>query len=128
MKRLLFVALMVTSSASYADWDVLFPSDEYMYFYNKYPARRDSSVVKMWSAISYYNEQSTSVGKVISYINLSSYDCKNKKIRVMFSKMSPVRFTVSNFATYKFEQRLDGWAKISPGSIGDQEWKIACHR
>ncbi len=128
MKRLLFVALMLICSASHAGWDVLFPSDEYMYFYNKYPAKRESRIVKMWSAISYYKEQPTSAGKIVSYINLSSYDCRNKKIQVMFSKMSPVRFTVSNFDTYKFEQRLDGWSKVSPGSIGDQEWKIACQQ
>lgn len=126
MQKLLILFLMAICPLASANWFVLFPSDEYMYFYKKHPKREGERVVKMWSAFSYYHEQSTSAGKMVSYINFSAFDCQSKKVMVILSKISPVRFTASNFYSYDFEQRHDTWTKIRPRSLGDFEWKLAC--
>jgi hypothetical protein len=63
MKRLLFVALMVTCSFSWAEWEYFGEKADYADYVDKSTIRRNGAITKMWTLTDYFEEKTDSSGK-----------------------------------------------------------------
>lgn len=130
MKRLLVVVLMIVCSSAWAEWELADLNDEFFQFVDKSSIRKDRNIVKMWSMKDYLSVQTNSSGsRYQSSTLLVFYDCKSETSAIVtiiqysgsMGKGSAVWIGNSS------ERELE-WLPISPQSVGQVQWKIACGR
>ena len=127
MKRLLLgLILLVTATVASAEWTVAERDDELILYVDKATIRRNGNLVKMWDLADYKTVQkSAAAGEYyLSGKVQMEYDCKEEKKRLLaftnFSgKMGSGKVVYSDSFPGK-------WSPISPGSVGEALWKIAC--
>lgn len=130
MKRLLFVVLMMTCSVSWAEWRITdFTSDgRYAAYHDKSTKRKNGAIVKMWLMRDYSEVLTDAEGKKYQSVKtLFSYDCKSETTALI----SIIEYSGSMgsgkvvWSGTRKEHEFE-WAPIVPGTISEQEWKIAC--
>ena len=131
MKRLLLgLMLIVTATAASAEWtfvsDTGGDTDDYIQYVDRATIRKRGNLVKMWGLRDFKTVQKSAAGD--SYLSSNAqeeYDCKEEKSRILAftwfaGKMGNGKVVYSNSDTG------DKWSPISPGSVGETLWKIAC--
>ena len=127
MKRLLIgLMLLVTAVSASAEWTAADFNDEFIQYVDFATIRRNGNFVKMWSLSDYKTVQKAADGQ--SYLSSKvqdEFDCKEEKTRLLAftwfdGKMGSGKVVVSN-GNVRGE-----WEPISPGSVGEALWKIAC--
>jgi hypothetical protein len=128
MKRLLFSALMMVCSVSWAGWEYTDKSNEAAFYHDKSTIRQNGAFVQMWSLTDYFEVQ-TGDGTVPfkSTKELWKYNCNDETLTVLslihYSKSEGVGSVTYN-KTYKdFELH---WVPVVPGTVGKTVWRIAC--
>jgi hypothetical protein len=128
MKRLLFVALMMVCSVSWAEWEIFYATAEFTVYVDKSTIRRNGSVAKMW-----YMTDSLEADT-----NYSERKYKSTKVRRAFNCLEESSAAIS-FAQYSGsigegsvvtsgevkESELQ-WNSVVPGTLSENLWKIAC--
>jgi hypothetical protein len=128
MKRLLFVFLMMTCSVSWAEWEILSGAANGLYieYYDKSTIRKNGEIVKMWTMLEFSEVQTSSAGKSFqSSKALKAFNCKSEEgvlISYIFFSGSMGQGNVVVSETLK--EKI--WDPISPGSMAESEWSIAC--
>ncbi len=125
MKRLIFMVLMMTCSATWAEWIIFSDNSKgEKFFFENNSLRKQGSIVKMWSMSS--GRESTLGEKVYrSSKSLYAYDCKNEMRDLLAgAAFSGEMGTGEVIFSDTFPE--NNWVPIMPGSIGESEWKIAC--
>ena len=126
MKRLLMgLMLLVTAGAVSAEWTVAGGNDQFVQYVDRATIRRNGNSVKMWDLFDYKTVQKRAGDAYLSVKSQSEYDCKEEQIRILallyFSgKMG------SGKVVYSTSEASTQWRPISPASIGETLWKVAC--
>ena len=128
MRRLLFSALMMVCSVSWAGWEYTDTSDKITFFHDKSTIRRNDGIAKMWTLYDHSVIQTYKTGeRWKSEKVFFAYNCKEQT----FASIAMIHYS-GGMGTGKVvwsgiskEDDLE-WAPISPGSIGEVRWKIAC--
>ena len=127
MKRLLLgLMLLMTVGAASAAWTQSGATDIFNDYADRATIRRNGNLVKMWNLRDYKSMQaSPSIG--VSYLSEKvqlEYDCKEEKTRLLayiwFSRQ------MGNGKVVSSDNYDEKWIPISPESIGETLWKIAC--
>ena len=126
MKRLLLgLMLLVTAGAASAEWTRAGDTDDYIQYVDVATIRRNGNLVKMWDLKDYLTVQKSATG--FSYLSdkaQQEYDCKEEKARTLaylwFSGQ------IGNGNVVYSNTNPGEWRPISPESIGEILWKIAC--
>ena len=133
MKQQLLMGLMLlmTATAASAEWTWISVNNEFNVFVDKATIRRNGNLVKMWHLVDYrkvvdYREviKTFTGDPYLSQKIQNQYDCKEEKSQSLGSTSfsgnmgggNPV-YSVSNTSE---------WSSVSPESVGEALWKIAC--
>ena len=126
MKRLLLgLMVLMTAGTASAEWTQSGGNDQFIHYVDRATIRRNGNLVKMWDLADFKTVQKSAAGE--SYLSnkiQTEYDCKEEKSRSLaftwFSgKMGSGKVVYSDSFPGK-------WSPISPGSVGEALWKIAC--
>ena len=134
MKRLLFVVLLITCSASWAEWELCGATgkgdENTLYFCDTSTIRRNGAISRMWRMNSNSNLQRDPYGdRYMSVKSLWAYNCIDETgvtISVISYSKSMGEGKVVRSVTLK--ERDWRWGPIVPGSVSETSWKIACGR
>ena len=126
MKQLLMgLMLLVTAGAASAEWTYGVRSEISIQYVDRATIRRNGNFVKMWDLMDYKTVQKGPAGvSFLSAKQQTEYDCKEEKERMLAflwfdGQMANGKVVYSNSDT-------DKWSPISPGSVAETLWKIAC--
>lgn len=127
--RILLVALMLVlvSIEAMAEWvNVGDASNNSLTVYiNSATIRRNGNMVKMWTLLDYKTAEVTAKGiPFLSSKSQKEYDCKEERVRGI-----ALVFTSGNMGQGDVifdDNYVDNWVSISPDSVGERLWKIAC--
>ena len=125
MKRLLMgLMLLVTATAASAEWTNVGGSDNYILYVDRATIRRSGNFVKMWDLKDHLTVQTAAGFSYLSNKGQVEYDCKEEKKRFLAftwfdGKMGGGKGVYSDNDPSK-------WFPISPGSVDEALWKIAC--
>ncbi len=128
MKRLLLVVLMMTCSVSWAEWELVDLNDEFYVFVDKSTIRKNGHIVRMWSMKNYLLEQTNSSGsKYRSSKTLYVYNCKAEETALasIIQHAGEMGDGSAVWAGNRSEREWE-WAPVSPNSINQRLWEIAC--
>jgi hypothetical protein len=129
MKRLLFTALMLVCSVSWAEWEYTDETEGRIEFHDKSTIRHSGSLVKMWSLSDNYETQTVKGLSFKSTKQLYSYNCDlEMKALVSMALFSGSMGTGTSVHTFTNKDNELKWIAIVPGSVGEISWKIACGR
>ena len=131
MKRLLMgLMLLVTAGAANAGWTIVGDTgddgDDFIQYVDRATIRRNGNFVKMWDLLDFNTVQMSPAGhSFLSEKAQQEYDCKEEKKRILAftwfdGQMGNGKVVVSN-GNVRGE-----WEPISPGSVNEVLWKIAC--
>jgi hypothetical protein len=129
MKRLLLVCLIMTCSASYAEWEIYGDSEEFKSYLDKDTIRKNGAIVKIWELQNFVTiQRNTDDGQ--KYKSQKIYvanDCKSE-MRSITSLISYEGEFGAGVVTYSVSvpEKDWNWRAIVPGSIGQSLWQIAC--
>ena len=127
MKRLVFAVLIMACSVSWAEWKYMDRTDSFILFYDKSTIRRNGSFVQMWLSKDYFDVQTDVRVPFKSTKELRKYNC----IEETQALVSLTHFSESEnsgrvtFSITVKDHELD-WTYVSPNSVGETMWKIAC--
>ena len=130
MKRMLLgLMLLMTATAASAEWtfvsDTGGDTDDYIQYVDRATIRKSGNFVKMWDLIDYKTVQTLAGESYLSEKVQNEYDCKEEKTRILaFTRFN--RQMGNGKAFYNTSETSMKWRPISPGSIGEALWKIAC--
>ena len=125
MKRLLMgLMLLMTATAASAEWTRAGETDEFIQYVDTATIRRNGNFVKMWSLADYKTVKTVAGQSNLSNKKQSEYDCKEEKER----KIAHTWFTgqMGSGTVNYTDNRTEEWSPISPESVGETLWKIAC--
>jgi hypothetical protein len=131
MRRLLFTALMMVCSVSWAKWEFAAATESYDAIYvDKSTRRKSGNFFKMWDLINFSEEDVYPDGTAFSSSKtFRRYDCVNKTSGVIsvvsYSEADGGGKAVASGTLAKNEIKDE---PISPESIASTLWKIACRK
>ena len=128
MKPLLLgLMLLVTAGAAIAEWTIAGFSDEADKYVDIATIRRNGNLVKMWDLADFKTKMvRTDTGDTyLSSKMQSEYDCKEEKVRILAFNWFSGQMG-SGKVVYLDHDPSDKWSPISPGSVNEILWKIAC--
>ena len=128
-KRLLLIPLLVLSSGpAYAEWVSIGADNQRgrTVYADPDTIRLKGDVVKMWSLNDYKTIQRGPSASYLSYKVQSEYDCAEERIR----KLSATFFSGNmGSGNVVYVQSNEGkWQPVEPGSLGQNEWDVACDK
>jgi hypothetical protein len=133
MKRLLFVALMMTCSVSWAEWDFCGKTsngegDDNLYYCDKSTIRKNGVISRMWEMIDYSKVQTNSSGKNYRSIKiLRAFNCREETVAIIsFVMHSGTMGAGSAVFSFTLQEKEWEWEPIVPNTIGATMWKTAC--
>lgn len=128
MKKLILASILtLLSTSAFAEWTYVGDADDYSLtmYANLATIRKNGHMVKMWDLSDYKTTIGFSDGKSkLSSKSQVEYDCKEERSRGLalidtsgHMGEGDVVFNSSN---------VQNWSPVSPDSIGETLWKIAC--
>ncbi len=118
---------MMTSSVSYAKWEVYKVNDESTMYLDRETIRKNGDIVKMWEMRDYSSYQEFKGEKYKSAKIHKVFDCKSEthatSALFYYSDVSGSGSTILSNA--RLEKDWE-WNPIIPETIGQVVWKIAC--
>ena len=125
MKRLLLgLMMLMTATAASAEWTIAGGNAAADSYVDRATIRRNGDLVKMWDLGDFKKMRTVQSYSYLSHKSQQEHDCKEEKIRTLaflwFSgQMGNGNVVYSN-------SNPGEWTPISPESIGESLWKIAC--
>ena len=125
---LLITLLVLSSGPAYAEWVSIGANKQkgMTVYVNPDTIRLKGDVVKMWSLNDYKTIQTGPSASYLSYKVQSEYDCAEERIR----KLSATFFSGNmGGGNVVYVQSNEGkWQPVEPGSLGQNEWDVACDK
>jgi hypothetical protein len=128
MKRLLFVALMMICSVSWAEWEYIGENDTHTDYFDKSTIRRNGRIAKMWILTDYLQVKTLPDGtKFRSKKVRRAYNCLEESI----TEISTILFSGSMGEgdvvwTGENKEIEWNWMSVVPRSVGKVQFDIAC--
>jgi len=127
-KILLALTLIFTSTGAIAEWTKVGDSDSkggYTAYADMASIRKVGDKAKMWALFDYQTVQKTSGVEYLSEKIRREYDCKQKQMRKLaYSFFSWNMEGGDLIRSYNQPQK---WEPVTPDSIDEAEWKVACN-
>lgn len=125
MKALLLVPLVVMSGNAAAEWVSVSAGDKATIYADPATVRRNGNMVKMWTLVDYKQAQRLTDAKpFLSTKAQDEYDCKEEQRRLVY---------ITDFSEHMGNGEVgvsthgDGeWTPVTPGSVTEVLWKLAC--
>ena len=129
-KFVLPVLLAVVSSSAAAEWVKVggHDDDPATVYVDRATMRRTGHMVKMWSLFDYKSARvpGEPLEPYLSMRGQSEYDCKNRRSRALAISFHPNNMARGELSYSNTDP--DNWRPVSPGSIAETLWKLACHK
>jgi hypothetical protein len=123
-----FIALMLLTKASggaAAEWVRVDGNDSLDSYADPATIRRSGNKVTMWDLLDYKTAQvSSTSARYLSAKVQAEYDCKEERVRQLFYSFHSGN-KESGGIVYTSNKPFD-WESLSPASIGETLWKVAC--
>ena len=124
-RPLLGLILLLATAAANAEWAMSNNDEKLTQYVDRATLRRSGNMVKMWDLVDHKTIQRSSAFYFLSSKWQYEYDCKEERRRALAfiwfdGKMGNGKVVYSNRDSGK-------WGPISPGSVGETLWKIACN-
>lgn len=126
----LMILLLALSGGAAADWIKIgtgLGSGGFDIYADSTTAVRARDTAKMWSLSNFKIEQTRSSGfRFLSSKSYDEYDCKIGRLRVL----SLVTYSGNMASGVSMDTGIAArdWKPITPGSVEDTSWKLACAR
>ena len=131
MKRLIFLALMMICSVSWAEWELCGGSDDkFMVYCDKSTIRKKGAISRMWGLREFSSVQTNARGdRYMSVKSLHAYNCEEEtRATISLIQYSGSMGQGNVVLSGTRQEREWQWEPIVPGSIAEAQWKIACGR
>jgi len=127
MKPILLAVLLITvTSAACAEWVLYGHNDKFGVYTDPATMRRSGDRVKMWNMFGFNIAQVAAAGMAyLSAKTLNEYDCKDERSRSLFFSWHSGRMGDGSIV-YFHDGPPSNWRAISPSSVDETLWKIAC--
>ena len=110
MKRLLFIALMMVYSVSWAKWEFWDKGDDFSLYIDKSTITRKGEIAKIWVLMDYFEEQTSYGKKFKSVIIRDAYNCVEELMTLAGSaKYSGVMGTGKVIESYAEKENEQKW-------------------
>ena len=118
--------LAVVSSSVAAEWESATADDESTYYVDRDTIRKSGNKVKIWELSDYKTAQGKAAKKHLSQKLLYEYDCTDMQGRMLSFIEYPNNMGGGKVVSTGTISASPDWKPISPGSVGEKLWKIAC--
>jgi hypothetical protein len=128
-----FILMMLLAAASTsvsAEWIVVGNSgiasdiNSFNVYGDPATIRRSGDIVKMWFMFDFKSPQVEEGHRYLSQMILGEFDCKEELIRAIYMKMHAGNLGLGQVVHTNSKSRK--WVPVSPGSVNEGEWKLAC--
>ena len=116
--------LMLTASGAQAQWTRVGSVDEADVYADLWAARKQDNMVKMWSMFDHKTVQHWGDIEFLSYMSQEQYDCDERRQRTLYFSMYSENMGGGQRVYSKSDPGK--WGPMTPGSIIEKLWKIAC--
>jgi len=125
MNRLLLgLMFLLTATAARAEWTMIGDGDNFILYVDTGTIRRNGDFVKMWSLVDLKTEEVVEGDSHLSRLVQDEYDCKEEMTRIL--AMSVFSGNMRSGRTVYTKSVIGKWRPVSPGSVGEGSYKIAC--
>ena len=125
MKLLIAALLAVFSTSAMAEWTAVAENEKSVQYADLATIRKSGNAVKMWNLLDYKVAMTVGNTRYLSMTNQFEYDCKEEVSKMLtwirYSKNMGQGEAVSPSGAMHEEPR-----PISPGSVGETFFKVAC--
>jgi hypothetical protein len=128
MKRLVFAALIMVCSLSWADWERSGENSAFVHYVDKSTARRSGAIAKMWVLSDFFEAQTNSDGtKFKSDKTRFAFNCLEETV-VSIAMTQYSRSMGEGEVVWSNTRKESNWEwnSVVPGSSGEVMFKIAC--
>jgi hypothetical protein len=108
-----------------AEWTLIEEADNYDLYADKATIRKNGNIATMWTLDDYESPQKLNAGTYLSSVYYREYDCVEEKLNTLSVKAYSKNMRQGEVIT-TFSLDTKDWDYISPGSMGEAAWKIAC--
>lgn len=128
MKQLLFVALMMVCSVSWAEWEYTGKNESFVHYVDRSTIRNSGAIARMWVLADYFAEQTNSDGKKFKSDNRRlAFNCMQETTALIaFVEYSD---SMGKGRTVSSEERKESdwdWRSFPPDTTVEVMFKIAC--
>jgi hypothetical protein len=122
--KYLLVLVMLIASPAWAEWTLIDNNEEFLTYVDIATIRRNGNFVKMWDLKDFKTVRTLSGQSNLSNKGQFEYDCKEEKQR----KIAHTWFSgqMGSGTVNYTDSTTNEWSPISPGSVGETQWKVAC--
>jgi len=128
MKRLLFVALLMVCSASWAEWEMTGETDELTHYHDRSTIQINGVTSQMWVMYDFREVQTDPDGdKYKSVKSLLAFNCKYETLAMVSVLQYSGSLGTGDVVlsdTFKEDEWI--WDRIVPNTLVKIEWEIAC--
>ena len=124
--KYLLVLVMLIASPAWAEWTPIDNNDEFTSYVDRATIRRNGNFVKMWNMQDFKTvRKSASNDSYLSSKAQWEYDCKEERKRMLAFYWFSGQMG-SGTVVYSDSDLENKWSPISPYSLGETIWKVAC--
>ena len=132
MKRLIFLALMMVCSVSWAKWELCGIGSEgegvISFYCDKSTIRKNGAISRMWALTDFSSVRTDSSGdRYMSSMVLEVYNCRDETTALTsLTQYSATMGEGKVVWSGEWQERDWKWRSIGPGTVIETKWKIAC--
>jgi hypothetical protein len=128
-KLILMILLVVASSSAMAEWFIARESDDRSATIYIDPASIawSDNKAKLWRLDDFKTAQTTADGTYLSLKSQSEYYCKEDEGKIRLLSSSEYSENMASGKIIHSEDSPGNWSSVSPGSLDETLWKLACH-
>lgn len=124
MKKLLLTMLLLVATTASAEWTIVSGSHEFLSYMDMGTIRRNGNFVKIWGLLDHFKEKTQGTIVYLSEKTLEEYDCKEERYRTV--AYVQLRGKMGTGTVVGHNSDIGKWIPISPDSVAQTWWKIAC--
>jgi hypothetical protein len=128
MKRILLAVLLLTATSAWAEWVQVSSSPAsggFDIYVDPSTIRRSGDTVKMWRLFDYKTTRTEGRYRYLSATAQIELDCKDERERILYFTIYSGQMGTGDVIESISNSRGE-LAPVSPGSVGEILWKVAC--
>ncbi len=129
MKRLIFLALMMVCSVSWAEWELCstLGEGETSFYCDKSTIRKNGAISRMWVLVDYSSMQTDTDDRFMSTKDYWAFNCREEtKAITSVIRYSGAMGGGNTVWSFTAKERDWNWEPIAPRTVIEVLWKIAC--
>lgn len=128
MTRLLVITLflLLSSVPAYAEWVLIGTANGLTTYFDPATIRRKGDLVKMWELWDFKIKETKGGKSFLSAKYQLEFDCAEERTRELAHLWFSGNMGKGNVVTS--ESNEGKWTPVSPDSVGETHWKVACSK